>query len=252
MGLALAGAGVVLGLAWQMVSNSFQSLGGSAVKDTPEQVVSVMLERTFDYARQYVGVMGWLDASLPTVTYVVWDAVAMGLLVGCLALWRGRRRIGIVLLSAVILLLPVVFQIPAAPELGYIWQGRYILPLVVVLLVACGFSFEGLDFQSRPARTLLKLTVFCLGFANFYGFVWVLRRYATGIGNGIFWDEFFGSPKWQPPGGLALIALLYCAITVWGSLACIRYLPRRRLIDAEDEQLESERRFRIAAGDDRG
>ncbi|WP_372498056.1 DUF2142 domain-containing protein [Sinomonas terrae] len=103
IGLPLAGTGVALGLAWQIISNSFQSLGGTAVKDTPEQVVSVMLERAFDYARQYVGVMGWLDAPLPTVAYVVWDALAMGLLIGCLALWRGRRRVGIVLLSAVII-----------------------------------------------------------------------------------------------------------------------------------------------------
>jgi hypothetical protein len=201
-----------------------------------------MLEGAFDYARQYVGVMGWLDAPLPTVAYVVWDAVAMGLLIGCLALWRGRRRFGIVLLSAVILFLPAFVQVPAAPEVGYIWQGRYILPLVVILLVACGFSFQGIDLQHRSARTVLKLVVFCLGFANFYGFVWVLRRYATGIGSGIFWDEFFGSPKWQPPGGLALIALLYCLITVWGGLACVRYLLKPRSSDGEGRQFEAERR----------
>ncbi len=224
IGLTLAAIGVGLGVAWQFVSNSFESLGGSAVKDTPAQVVSVMLERSFDYAKEYVGVMGWLDTALPNVTYAVWDGAAAVLLVGCVAIWRGRRRLAVLLLMAVILVLPAVVQVPAAPQVGYIWQGRYILPLVVVLFAAGGIALEAVDVRHGVGRNVLKLALGSLVVANAYGFLWVLRRYVTGLRPDLFWENLFASPLWQPPGGWPIIAGLYALVTLAAALVSIKYV----------------------------
>jgi hypothetical protein len=230
IGLSLAVVGVAAGAVWQLVANSFQSLGGAGVKDTPDQVVSVMLERTFDYARQYVGVMGWLDTDLPTAAFVVWDGICGLLILGCLARWRGRRRIAVLLLAAVIFFLPSLLQLPAAPEVGYIWQGRYILPLVVVLLAVCGTAFDGLNMSESVGRNVFRFSLIGLAVVNSYGFLWVLRRYVTGIGKDIFWSDLFNSPQWQPPGGWLFLAGLYATVSCAAALACWKYVAPAHLL----------------------
>lgn len=228
VGVPLAAVGVVLGLVWFAVANSFESLGGVPVKDTPDQVFLYMMEWTFDFARQYVGVVGWLDTALPTVVFVVWDAAVALVLVGALALWDGRRRIVLLTLMLGIAVGPAILQIPAASQVGYIWQGRYILPLVLVLLVAAGAAFAKVDLRGRAARFVTAFVLFSMATANSYGFLWVMRRYVTGIGPATKWEDLWAIPAWQPPGGWPLLVGMYAAVSLITSMVAFRYLDPNR------------------------
>lgn len=214
--MALLGAACIFALGWIVSSNSFDSLlPGTPV---PSDVATVtMLDHTFIYVPEYVGVLGWLDTPPPPAVLYTW-VLAMGvvLMVGMTAR-PVRARWSVALLAAAVLVAPVSLQAASSEKVGWIWQGRYILAMLVVLLLACGVASRLLPFR-RTERTLSLVRWSCVtgGIAHVYLLLEGLRRYTVGTGEGhVNWTEMF-HPNWQPPftwQGLTIVYIVVLGIS---------------------------------------
>jgi hypothetical protein len=126
---------------------------------------------------------------------------------------------------AMLYLVPALLQTYLWRGMGFIWQGRYTLPLVVIVFISVGLGLRRLRFPGSPAavhvsRVLFWLIVFC----HTLTFVYVLRRYVVGISEIANWQTLFSSPDWQPPLGWLPLTVAYLIVTAAGMLLLFRYL----------------------------
>ncbi len=90
--------------------------------------------------RQMVGVFGWVDApaNLPAWAVAWWVAVVGALAVG--ALWVGRWRERLAVVGSIIAVVGLtVSESLEAERIGFIWQGRYSLPLTIAIPIVSAF-----------------------------------------------------------------------------------------------------------------
>lgn len=222
---ALVGVGCGLSLAWFAVANSFESLTGTGVELSKSDAAIVMFESTLDYATGYVGRMGWLDTDLPMAVYILWySLMALLLVLGVTARGKGSRA-SVWLLVAALVALPPIMQAQVINELGWIWQGRYVLALVVVILLCCGTVSQSLALRVTPrTRSILRLLTVGTALAHVVSFVVVLRRYAVGVIGEPNWGRFLLAPEWQPPLSWIVLALIYAAVVSAAGLLVYRYM----------------------------
>ncbi|HEX3841316.1 MAG TPA: DUF2304 family protein [Acidimicrobiales bacterium] len=162
------------------------------------------------FVREMIGVVGWLDVPIPAVTYYGWIAIVFMLL--GLGLFMGRRPYVVVLVSLVVLtvVIPIVFEATNASTLGYVWQGRYGLPLAAgIPLVAAGAVVNGYltDRVHRRVATVIPVILVIAEFAIFFQ---ALRRYTVGL-KGTF-IPFGGA--WHPPFGTVTISVAFIVIVL--------------------------------------
>jgi hypothetical protein len=222
--VGLLAVGCVVSLAWVAKANSFASLLGTPSDIEPGQAFATMVDRTFAYVNEYIGVLGWLDTPLPLGVFAFWHfAMGLVLLLG-LSFGDRRGRIGIAALALLIVLLPAALQAQVIGELGYIWQGRYILSLVVVLLIFAGIAAgRGFRIDIARDRRWMSWLIGAGVVAHTYAFVYVLRRYTVGLQPYTNWSEML-APAWQPPLTWPVITLLYLAFLILGALGLHRSL----------------------------
>jgi hypothetical protein len=223
--VALTGLGCAAGLAWLVLADSFKSLGGTPSTTTPDQAFAMMLDRTFDYANGYVGVMGWLDTPSPQGVQIFWHFAVAALLLGGLACRPVRARWAVLLVLAAIVFLPPILQSQVVEELGYIWQGRYLLALVVLLVTICGVALRSYSFRASPtAKSLGRWVLGGTVAAHLYVFVFALRRFTVGlVPDHTNWTEMW-EPMWQPPLTWQVLAALYLVALSVGALLVFRHL----------------------------
>lgn len=216
---ALAVIGCVAGLTWLVFADSFKSLGGIPSSITPDQAFVTMLDRTFDYVSGYIGLMGWLDTHSPGGVQILFHFAFVALFVASFTALPLRNRWAPVPAAAGALLLPPILQSQVIHELGYIWQGRYLLAMVVLLLLSCGIALAGQPFTRSPvARTLSVWLLAMAVAAHMYAFLYLLRRYTVGI-NPLHtnWSEM-AEPLWQPPVTWQALAILYAVVLTLGAV----------------------------------
>jgi hypothetical protein len=129
-----------------------------------------------------------------------------------LGLFLGRRPYVVVLVGLVVLTLviPIVFEAANAHNLGYVWQGRYTLPLAAgIPLVAAGAVVNGYLTDRMHRRVAIVIPV-VLVIAEFAIFFQALRRYTVGL-RGTFLP--FGG-KWHPPFGTVAISVAFVVFLV--------------------------------------
>jgi hypothetical protein len=222
---ALIGLGCAGALGWLLVADSFKSLGGIPSAVTPDQAFVTMLDRTFSYTEGYIGLMGWLDTPAPKGVQMLWHfAIAAVLLAGLTArLRRSRWALGLLMLS--IVLLPAILQAQVIQDIGYIWQGRYLLALIALLVIASAVALRDRSFGVTPInRTAGRWALGAIAAAQFYAFIYSLRRYTVGIfPEHTNWSEMWGS-VWQPPLGWQVLSIAYLitlavgAVVTYGAL----------------------------------
>lgn len=234
VGIVAVGCGI--SLLWLRYANSLQSLVGEGFNAPPIHIVSIMLDRTFDFAAGYVSYLGWLDTLGPTGVLAVWAALIIGALVVALAGADRQGRLTVVFLLSSLLVLPPLLQIPLAKDVGLIWQGRYILALVAVLIAACGVAVRnfqvGLNAGDRQslASAGRRAGILLLGamvFAHLYSFVYGLRRYVIGIQDQSNWSDMVDAPQWQPPFGWIALSVAYLLVLIAGAWLIQRFVAPR-------------------------
>ncbi len=212
---AIVAAGCGLSILWLKTADSFQSLLGEGIDATPIQIVAVMLDRTFEFAAGYVSYLGWLDTRGPSGVLVIWSVLIGATLIAALSFSRRSSRFAVGGLLLAMVALPPLLQIPLAKDVGYIWQGRYILALLVVMTAACAVALRHVSLPRGTAvRRSVGITVGLAVFGHFYSFVFGLRRYTIGLQESSNWSDMVDKAQWQPPLGWVALALLYLAVLV--------------------------------------
>lgn len=239
--LVLIAAGCAASLAWIKVANSFKSLGGIPTDITPEQAFATMLDQTFNYSTGYIGFMGWMDTPLPGAIYAFWGFAFSALILGGLSIRRLQSRIAVCLVLAAVILLPPILQSQIINELGYIWQGRYLLALFVLLLLVCGVAL-----RSRPAptgefsRSVARWLIAGGIGVHIYAFLYVLRRYTVGIQPRTNWTEMFDT-LWQPPFTWQGLTVVYLLVLILGGVVAYKFLftPVKEIASDHEELQDS-------------
>lgn len=208
---AVTGVFVLFGVGWSLTHGDT-----AKIPYTPAYAFGpaahTTLNNTSWYIHQMIGIFGWLDTPVPTVTLDLWIGVI--LLLAVIAWACGRLRDGIALLSVLIgvIIIPVLAQGVEAKHVGFIWQGRYLLAFAVGLPILAGWVLSDRAtqipavLQTRIAAVALSL----LAFANFAAFFRSMRRYAVGLNKALIPTHL----HWSPPGTwLPWLALYAIAAT---------------------------------------
>jgi hypothetical protein len=177
-----------------------------------------MLEQFPSQFTEMTGVMGWFDAWPPAAVHIVWAALVAGAVLLSILLARRRHALVVLCCGALLLLVPAVLQAAYASQFGYIWQGRYSLPLLVILLVVAAIALEETHPSAAPSRfTAFAVALWAL---QVWAFVSVLKRYA--VGADADWSLWTTDAAWQPPGGAVFAIGLFVLGVVLLEAAVIR------------------------------
>jgi len=209
---AVAGIAVSLALAlvWAVRTNSLPSVGMFPGQGTTfVGGVAKMLEKTVDFAVGMIGSLGWLDTPSPSyATYAFLVGAAVIVLVPLLVPGPRGPRAALALALALFVLVPPVVQGSTVTESGYVWQGRYNLPLFLVLVVTAAVVVAPSAARLSPivARRLVVLAVVAAPLGVVASQLTFLKRNAIGLNAS--WIALFRDPAWHPPGASAALWML--------------------------------------------
>ena len=190
----------------------------------PHQAFLTMIDRAFDFVPQYIGVMGWLEVPAPQAVIQFWSMLLMlALLVPFTARPR-RNAVGFWIAAGALAIVPAVVQAGLIGSVGYIWQGRYNLPLFMIAMISAGMAVRFRRFDPAPSfRGVARVLVAAAAVAHIYTFVYVLRRFVVGLKDSGNWQVMLTRPDWQPPFGWILLAVVYAILIYLGASAAYAY-----------------------------
>jgi Predicted membrane protein (DUF2142) len=174
------------------------------------------------YFRQTIGVLGWLDTTLPFFVYAAW---IVALVVVVIIHLRGANLRGVVALLALTaswLVLPLIINGFTNSRAGLTYQGRYSLPIFVGLVFLPIWSDRPTLRLPRLSQRWLVGGVVALVVVAEVGAFWqMLRRFSVGADGKII---LTGRLPWQPSvdpmvliamNGMAMLAVSWLALRPW-------------------------------------
>lgn len=210
------GAGVVglaVAAAWTLfISGPAGFIPTNTPRDGLVRAFIQTLRNTSDFGRMMVGRLGWLDTPLPGVVYVGWTAVIGFLVVAVVIIGLRRATLGALLLMIAVLFVPAVVQAPSVATFGYIWQGRYTLPVYVAMVLVAGLVAERYTLSRIDPRTIVTVLTSAAVLAQFSAWLTTYKRYAVGLPGS--WRDLLEPTQWQPPGGLVGTTAVFALGTV--------------------------------------
>jgi len=226
--------GAVVAVAWTTVSGSLVAgLSGTpqatvfeGVGASPAFGFMKMLLLTFNLGGEMVGNFGWLDTPVPLGVYFVWSALVGGLILVALVVLSGRRLALALGLIVALVFVPPVIQAIYITGGGYIWQGRYTLPIFVCAMVGLGALLNdrfGAQLPGVITRRALWIVGVVWAAAQGAAFLQALRRNTVGAAGS--WKDMIFAPAWVPPGGSATLIVAFAvllALMVVSTIVLIR------------------------------
>ncbi|MET3808957.1 DUF2142 domain-containing protein [Arthrobacter sp. UYEF3] len=248
--------GVSLGVAWSFLMLTAPASAGDAPlgisnfngEVRPYNAFLTMIDRSFDYVSQYIGVAGWLDAPMPQGVIMFWNMLFVGLSLLVFTVRPYRAQFGFWAALAMLVIVPALVQAAIVNTSGYIWQGRYSLPIFMIAMISTGLALRGkaLDSRSPSQRTLGRILILAMCVAHLYGFLTVLRRYVVGLTDFGNWQTMFTVPSWQPPLSWEVLSVLFAVTLLLSASRLFTYIfPTQDLIPAIP-RLRAKIRTRIA------
>jgi Predicted membrane protein (DUF2142) len=149
---------------------------------------------TYTRFLEMLGVFGWRDTPSPTATYFLWTLALGGIIAGLYLVGTRRALLTMALLGLAVVLIPPFFEVPAAPSVGYFWQGRYTLPIAIGIPILAGALIR--PGSSQGLRRIGNALSVALGLGLLLAFLEFWRRNAVGTHGKIF---FLSNPSWKPP-----------------------------------------------------
>lgn len=150
------------------------------------------IKQLWDYFRGAIGVFGALDTPLPLELITLGFVVIGALLLISLAGSQSWNRLGLAGGTLLLFVVPVAFSYQRYPY----FQGRYLLPFEIVLVVLAGLAIVRSVKDERFVRSVLGLLASLMVVLQFFAFAHNLRRYSVGPQG----SWFPGSEAaWQPP-----------------------------------------------------
>ena len=198
-------AGVVLALSMIAVAGF-----GVVVLTRPggydPEVLRLVVGNTGDHLVQLVGVLGWLNAPVPT-SGVLLFWVALGGLAAVAIIERPRSAIAAAVGLAAGIVLAWALELGQGASYGDYWQGRYTMPLAVGLPVLAAWRVERTNLDTLVLPVAVSWwTVLNLGFFA------AQRRWAVGVDGTWYvwrWDT------WDAPLPPILLLVAHAAATAW-------------------------------------
>lgn len=173
------------------------------------------------YLRQAVGVFGVNDIILPLPGLVAWGAVVAVIVGAGLQVGSAAERVVVPVLALAAFALNITADGMSLPPIGYYWQGRYVLPLLVgVAVLAAGAGLGRNQPTRRPSWAVdARFLAAILWAVQVWSFAFVTRHFAgrgkTDIGFLAAWRDPVWSPPLLPAGAwTALYAVSLGAVTV--------------------------------------
>jgi Predicted membrane protein (DUF2142) len=173
--------------------------------------------------KQLVGVFGWLDTSLGQGVYPLWQFPVAALFILAVIVGRAidRWRLAVAVGGPVVLTSAI--EALNAPSIGFVMQGRYILPALAAALLIAAWIVEhrGL-FNPRQVRGMVRALALLTLPIQLYALVVAMVRFQHGLPvTPTFSDynPFVGS--WHPAVGsaapilLATLGLAMLGVLVW-------------------------------------
>lgn len=198
---------VVVALGWTLWRGTLSAFSGfpdpdATLTSTLRHSLGLVPERLVEM----VGVLGWSDVSLPRIVVAAW-LVATGVVV--IAAFRGgdRRLQGLLaLLGLGVLVLPIVADLRSAASIGFVWQGRYTLPIAAGLPVLAGMA---LDRRAAATGGVWPATVLgAVALGHVVALLAVARRFGSGAD--AEWVASLDPTGWSPP--VPVVVLLLVAV----------------------------------------
>ncbi len=202
------------------------------------------------YLRQTIGVFGQNDSALPQLAAWVWGAALLGIF--AVGLWHCTTRSALiaVLTLAGGVAISVTAEGFSLPPIGFFWQGRYAMPLLVgaYLLATCapvrndaaggvgprhdvGAQHDPHDRPVAPGdvgallrqpetkRATVWLTLGVFLTVHAIGFLSVARHHGAKGGTPQSWWDLLVDPRWSPPLTFPVLLVVYVgalATLAWG------------------------------------
>ncbi len=213
---------------WYVYAQPLSHFVGTPVHTSGRALLQTSFGKSAEMLREMVGVFGWLDTRAPGVTFLIWVLALGGIAALALAVASRRFAFALVAAAAIAVVLPVIVEASGAHEAGFIWQGRYSLPLAVGVPIIAGIGVGSSEIATRLGRRLAIVIVGSLAVAQILAIGEAIRRYAVGTG-GTFW--FFPDARWSPPIPSLVLILGFGAVVTaglwWIVLAPAELLHRR-------------------------
>lgn len=177
--------------------------------------------------QEMVGWFGWLDTTLDVAVVHLYQWPALAVVVLAVAFLRTREVLAVGFLAVCTYVLPIVMQAANWNMDGQWWQGRYTLPLMVMVpLTALMLAAQRVDLADRslPTRKLVWLVPVLLA-PLAYVHVEAFRTHLGRNVNAGRGDSALDGP-WEPPVNAETWMFGYAALVVLTWL-CVAWLYRR-------------------------
>jgi Predicted membrane protein (DUF2142) len=194
---AIVVAAMVSTVVWQEVYGPPSSIHAHDFVDALRPTISALPSKF----TQVVGVFGWLDAPMPALSVLAWQALAAALITAGFLVGGIRARRALVAVIAASLAVSIVFgawfRALAGIESS---QGRHLLPIVAAIPLMAG----EIIYRNRARLRMLRAEglfapVACVcGFLQVVGWWANARRQSHGVNGKVI---FLESPAWSPPLG---------------------------------------------------
>lgn len=143
--------------------------------------------------QEAIGLLGWLDAPLPSAALFVW-LLALGALGGAALMLRQLNALGAAaLVTGVGVVSAWVLEMNQGNTSGTYWQGRYYLPLLIGVPVIIGWALDGRSRSTRPDPVLSTVVISSAAVVMTWAFAASMRRWAVGTAgsiNPLDWDTY--------------------------------------------------------------
>jgi hypothetical protein len=210
--VAVAGA---LAALWIFTQGTLNVLASHVAIDpaTSEfHTLHLVANHGYQWLREGVGVLGWLDTPMPRNFYQAWYLLLAIVLAVAFVHATWRQRTWTIALCVMSYVIPVVIVAHQAKANGIVWQGRDGMPLAVGALILAGALWGRQTNRAVFGRAVASLIVATVSGLELIAFYVNLRRYAVGInGPRLFVLHHQG---WSPPTGQLLTLMVYAVAVV--------------------------------------
>jgi len=187
---------------------------------TLEAIVTSMSHQLM-WPVQMIGMFGGFESFSWTPVYVVWFVAVACLVLTALRLGSRRERLVLVLVMAGGMVIPVVAEVATREQTGFAWQGRYILPIALGVVLMSGIiarqRFASIADGRSWDRVARNIIVPLVGATHFLAWVSALKRYSVGVSSEFPFGDYV--IRWIPPGGawtwVFVMGFSSCLFTLW-------------------------------------
>jgi len=194
------------------VAHTITLIAGPPVTLTDAAIWRVSAGHSGLWLHQMIAQLGW-QTPTPLLAVVAWiAAVGCVLLIGAAAAGV-RMRLAIVATTVATAVLPIVAEATTARQSGFIWQGRYLLPIAVGVPLLAGFALARHPGDGADARRLAGAVSSVVGVGSLAAFYAALRRHMVGVDGPL--NPLTPLPaSWQPPVPATLLVLGFVLLTM--------------------------------------